>query len=103
MGGHRHERSDRAGGRIVAAGAPSDIVDENLVREVFGIDAVVIPDPASGTPLVSPLGRHHQSTSFSRSFEGANDGSGDRAPCINAIRAHKREETAFLCVDRVYA
>ncbi|MGU3357298.1 ABC transporter ATP-binding protein [Microbacterium sp. M4A5_1d] len=49
-----------SGGRIVAEGAPSDIVTADLVREVFGIDAIVIPDPASGTPLVSPLGRHHR-------------------------------------------
>ena len=49
-----------SGGRIVAEGAPSDIVTADLVREVFGIDAIVIPDPASGTPLVSPLGRHRR-------------------------------------------
>jgi iron complex transport system ATP-binding protein len=47
-----------SGGRIVADGAPSDIVTADLVREVFGIEAIIIPDPASGTPLVSPLGRH---------------------------------------------
>lgn len=45
-------------GRIVADGAPSDIVTPDLVREVFGIEAMIIRDPASGTPLISPLGRH---------------------------------------------
>ncbi|MFF5002053.1 ABC transporter ATP-binding protein [Streptomyces phaeochromogenes] len=46
-------------GRIVAEGAPGDIVTESLVHEVFGLRSAVIPDPASGTPMVVPLGRHH--------------------------------------------
>ncbi len=46
-------------GRIVASGAPSDVVTEELIREVFDLDARVIQDPVSGTPLVLPLGRHH--------------------------------------------
>jgi len=46
-------------GRIVAEGTPGDIVTESLVHEVFGLRSAVIPDPASGTPMVVPLGRHH--------------------------------------------
>jgi len=46
-------------GRIVTEGSPGDIVTESLVREVFGLRSAVIPDPASGTPMVVPLGRHH--------------------------------------------
>ncbi|MEV7283143.1 ABC transporter ATP-binding protein [Streptomyces sp. NPDC093252] len=46
-------------GRIVAAGPPGDIVTESLVQEVFGLRSTVIPDPASATPMVVPLGRHH--------------------------------------------
>ncbi|MFI7382253.1 ABC transporter ATP-binding protein [Streptomyces sp. NPDC049813] len=46
-------------GRIVAEGAPGDIVDETLVEEVFGLRSAVVPDPASGTPLIVPMGRHH--------------------------------------------
>ncbi len=45
-------------GSIVAQGAPGDIVDAALVREVFGIDSVVLADPVSGTPLVVPRSRH---------------------------------------------
>ncbi|GAA3901406.1 ABC transporter ATP-binding protein [Streptomyces gulbargensis] len=41
-------------GRIVAEGAPGDIVTADLVREVFGLDAVVVPDPVTGSPLVVP-------------------------------------------------
>ena len=29
-----------------------------MVREVFGIDSVVLPDPVSGTPMVVPRSRH---------------------------------------------
>ncbi|GGY99670.1 hypothetical protein GCM10010365_17980 [Streptomyces poonensis] len=46
-------------GRVVAEGAPSDVVTESLVGEVFGLRSTVIRDPASGTPMVVPLGRHH--------------------------------------------
>jgi iron complex transport system ATP-binding protein len=46
-------------GRIVAEGRPSDIVTESLVDEVFDLRSTVIADPASGTPMVVPLGRHH--------------------------------------------
>lgn len=46
-------------GRVVAEGAPGDIVTESLVEEVFGLRSTVVPDPASGTPMVVPLGRHH--------------------------------------------
>ncbi|WP_261164182.1 ABC transporter ATP-binding protein [Microbacterium sp. Marseille-Q6965] len=47
------------GGRLVASGAPSEVVTAELVRDVFGLDAHVIPDPVSGTPLILPRGRHH--------------------------------------------
>jgi iron complex transport system ATP-binding protein len=45
------------GGGIVAEGAPGDIVDADLVREVFGLDCRVIPDPETGSPLVVPAAR----------------------------------------------
>jgi iron complex transport system ATP-binding protein len=30
-----------------------------LIRDVFDLDAVVVSDPVSGTPMVLPRGRHH--------------------------------------------
>lgn len=45
------------GGAIAAQGEPEQVVTETLVREVFGIDCRVIPDPVTGTPLVVPIGR----------------------------------------------
>ncbi|WP_084403055.1 ABC transporter ATP-binding protein [Schaalia suimastitidis] len=46
-------------GSIVASGAPSDIIDEALIQEVYNLPSTVVRDPASDTPLVVPLGRHH--------------------------------------------
>ena len=45
-------------GRIVAEGTPRQVVTEDLVRAVFGLDNRVIEDPVSHTPLVVPVGRH---------------------------------------------
>ena len=44
-------------GAVVAEGAPGDIVDADLVEEVFGLRCTVIPDPLTGTPLVIPAPR----------------------------------------------
>ncbi|MGP4013043.1 ABC transporter ATP-binding protein [Streptomyces sp. 4N124] len=41
-------------GRIVAQGAPADVVTAELVEEVFGLASVVVPDPVTGDPLVVP-------------------------------------------------
>ncbi|MFJ6280035.1 ABC transporter ATP-binding protein [Arthrobacter subterraneus] len=46
-------------GRIVAEGAPLDVVTEKTVADVFGLESRVIPDPVAGTPMVVPVGRHH--------------------------------------------
>lgn len=48
-------------GTLIANGAPRDIMTSELVREVFALDAIVIPDPVSGSPLVLPRGRYHVS------------------------------------------
>jgi len=44
-------------GELYAAGAPQEIVDETLVKQVFGLDSRVIPDPVTGTPMCVPIGR----------------------------------------------
>ena len=46
-------------GRIVAEGAPREIVTPDLVERVFGLTARIVTDPVSDTPMVVPLGRHH--------------------------------------------
>ena len=44
-------------GRVHAAGAPGEIVDDAFVRDVFGLDARVVEDPVTGTPLCLPIAR----------------------------------------------
>jgi iron complex transport system ATP-binding protein len=58
---YAHHLVAMKGGRIVAEGAPADVVTETLVREVFGLETRIVPDPVSGTPLVVPMGRHARS------------------------------------------
>ncbi|WP_125131757.1 ABC transporter ATP-binding protein [Microbacterium sp. 10M-3C3] len=48
-----------ADGRIVAAGAPAEVLTETTVRDVFGLNSRVLPDPLTGRPMVVPMGRHH--------------------------------------------
>ncbi|MBH0776274.1 ABC transporter ATP-binding protein [Nocardia bovistercoris] len=43
-------------GRIVAQGAPGDIIDAELLLEVFGLRAKVLEDPVSGRPMIVPIG-----------------------------------------------
>ncbi|MEU0949572.1 ABC transporter ATP-binding protein [Streptomyces canus] len=44
-------------GKIIAEGAPNDIVTAELVEEVFGLRCQVIDDPETRTPLVVPAAR----------------------------------------------
>ena len=45
-------------GVIRAQGTPAEVITEPLLREVFGLDARVVPDPVAGTPMVVPIGTH---------------------------------------------
>lgn len=45
-------------GQIAAEGRPADIVTAELVAEVFGMRARILPDPVSHTPMIVPIGRH---------------------------------------------
>ncbi|WP_159848851.1 ABC transporter ATP-binding protein [Nocardia sp. CY41] len=46
-------------GRVVAAGAPGEVVSVELLREVFDLDATVLEDPVSGRPMIVPIGARH--------------------------------------------
>ncbi|RDI18043.1 iron complex transport system ATP-binding protein [Rhodococcus sp. AG1013] len=48
-----------AEGRIVASGAPQDVISAELLLEVFGLEAAVIDDPVSDRPLIVPIGARH--------------------------------------------
>ncbi len=42
-------------GRVVATGAPDDIVTAELIGAVYDIECVCVPDPVTGRPMVVPL------------------------------------------------
>ena len=42
-------------GRVVTAGAPGEVITPPLIEEVFGLRALVVPDPVTGTPTVVPV------------------------------------------------
>ena len=44
-------------GEIIATGSPNDIITEALIKEVFGLSCLILPDPISNTPLIIPRGR----------------------------------------------
>ena len=43
-----------ANGAIHATGKPHDLLTTALVRDVFGVEAVIVPHPVDGTPLCLP-------------------------------------------------
>lgn len=53
-------------GKLIAEGKPSDVVTSTLVKDIFGLDCIVVKDPISGSPSVVPIGRHHVHHSYSR-------------------------------------
>ncbi|GAA2721663.1 ABC transporter ATP-binding protein [Cellulomonas aerilata] len=44
-------------GRVVAQGAPAEVVTAERIRDVFGLACRVLPDPETGTPMVVPARR----------------------------------------------
>lgn len=53
-------------GRIFAQGAPSQVMTEEIVRHVFGLECRIVKDPVAGTPLCIPVGRHRSRLKLSR-------------------------------------
>ncbi|MEO0458290.1 MAG: ABC transporter ATP-binding protein [Cyanobacteria bacterium P01_A01_bin.114] len=47
-------------GRVYARGQPHQVMTEDLVQSVFGLDCRIINDPVAGTPLCIPIGRKGQ-------------------------------------------
>lgn len=46
-------------GKLVSEGPPSQVITEELIAQVFGLDCSVIKDPVSASPFIIPKGRHH--------------------------------------------
>lgn len=46
-------------GQLIKQGNPNDIVNEQLIKEAFGLDCKIIKDPLSQTPMLILKSRHH--------------------------------------------
>jgi iron complex transport system ATP-binding protein len=47
-------------GELVASGTPHEVLTEQLLADVFDLEARVVPDPVAGTPMVVPVRRLHR-------------------------------------------
>ncbi|GGE49575.1 ABC transporter ATP-binding protein [Agaricicola taiwanensis] len=47
-----------AGGKVHVSGTPEDVLTEDTVRSVFGLESRILTDPTSGRPIMVPIGRH---------------------------------------------
>lgn len=43
-------------GRIHASGTPAEVLTEHHIRQIFGLDSLVMTDPVSGRPMMVPRG-----------------------------------------------
>ena len=43
-----------AGGAVLAEGAPAQVITEQVLRDAFRLEAVVVPDPVTGGPMIVP-------------------------------------------------
>ena len=48
-------------GVLVASGTPAEVLTEQLLADVFELEARVVPDPVTGTPMVVPVRRIRRS------------------------------------------
>lgn len=58
-----------ANGRVHVSGAPEDVLTEENIRDVFGLESRIITDPTSGRPIMLPIGRHRMSADASPSIK----------------------------------
>ncbi len=47
-----------AGGQMIAQGSSHEVITEQIVRDVFGVESQVMPHPVTGKPLCLPLRRN---------------------------------------------
>lgn len=46
-------------GSLIAHGVPKDIINEQLILDVFNLPCVIVQDPLSKSPLIIPKSKHH--------------------------------------------
>ena len=48
-------------GNLYAEGIPEEVINEKLIKDVYGLDSEVITDPTSNAPMVVPIGKYKKS------------------------------------------
>jgi iron complex transport system ATP-binding protein len=48
------------GGQIVAQGSAEEVMTPETLKQVFGLNAQIIQDPVTGTPMAVPMSRHRK-------------------------------------------
>jgi iron complex transport system ATP-binding protein len=51
-----------ANGRVLVSGSPEEVLTQQNMRAVFGLESQIITDPVSGRPMMLPIGRHRMKT-----------------------------------------
>lgn len=49
-----------ADGKLIAQGAPNNIVNETLIKTIYHLDCQILTDPLSNSPMVLPIGKYHR-------------------------------------------
>jgi iron complex transport system ATP-binding protein len=47
-----------ANGRVHVSGSPEEVLTQENMRAVFGLESQILTDPVSGRPMMLPIGRH---------------------------------------------
>lgn len=47
-------------GNLIKEGLPKEIITPETIKEIYGIQSVVINDPISGSPMIVPISSHEQ-------------------------------------------
>ena len=69
-----------AAGRLHISGSPEEVLTEDTVRHVFGLECRIVTDPTSGRPTMLPIGRHRMVASEGRKPNGAETPSTSTTP-----------------------
>lgn len=57
-----HHMIALSGGNVFTSGSPQEVMTPELLREVFSVEADIVPDPRSGVPLCMPYELHDGSS-----------------------------------------
>jgi iron complex transport system ATP-binding protein len=72
-------------GTVVAAGPPAAVVTPELLRVVFGVEGVVVPDPRSGVPLCIAYGLAEPALPAGKTAPPGDVATSPQSPTVGAI------------------